>query len=350
MASGTGSSPLWPWEPSTPHQLILQQPLCIRGPKSDRMASEEHIDVSIRLPPDLGEWLDEQAAEMNRSREDIVREIVAAYQSMTESDASEDVLTLADLEEYVHGDDLEDYVQTDDLEDYVQTDDLEDYVQTDDLEDYVQTDDLTDELDEQNETFTDLLDDVRRRVVQVKREADAKAHAEHEHVALEERLEAMEDDVTSLSEAVGRVEEDLDAGFENFEDVLEYLTETTDELERKTGTLARVLVDVRTEVKRLSAQEARRAETEAIQLAANREGVEQATCEECGSPVDVSLLSAPECPHCASTFNDVEKRSGLFSSNRLVTGDPPALPEGHDDDMEADLAADLADHAEDAPE
>lgn len=274
------------------------------------MASEEHVDVSIRLPPDLEEWLDQQAAEMDRSREDVVRALVAAYRSMTESDAADGVVTAEDLDGVVD----------------------------------------EDALDEQREEFEDLLSDVRRRVVQVKREADAKAPADHGHVDLEERVDAMAADVADLSETVDRVESDLDAGFENFEDVLEYLTETTDDLEARTGTLARVLVDVRSEVKRLSLQESRRAEAETLKLAANREGIRTAKCEECESPVDVSLLSMPECPHCASTFNDVEKRSGLFSSNRLVTGDPPALPEGHDDDLNADLAEELAEQAEEASE
>ena len=272
------------------------------------MASEEHVDVSIRLPPDLEEWLDQQAAEMDRSREDVVRALVAAYRSMTESDAADGVVTAEDLDGVVD----------------------------------------EDALDEQREEFEDLLSDVRRRVVQVKREADAKAPADHGHVDLEERVDAMAADVADLSETVDRVESDLDAGFENFEDVLEYLTETTDDLEARTGTLARVLVDVRSEVKRLSLQESRRAEAETLKLAANREGIRTAKCEECESPV--SLLSMPECPHCASTFNDVEKRSGLFSSNRLVTGDPPALPEGHDDDLNADLAEELAEQAEEASE
>jgi chromosome segregation ATPase len=287
------------------------------------MASEEHVDVSIRLPPDLGEWLTEQAAEMNRNREDVVRELVAAYQSMASGDDVEDVLTADDVDEFVDEDALEAYVQQATFEDA---------------------------LDEHRGEFEALLDDVRKRVVQVKREADAKAPADHEHDALEERVDALAADVTSTSEAVAAVEDDMQAGFENFEDVLEYLTETTDELEEKTGALARVLVDIQSEVKRLRADESRRAEAEALQLAANREGVRTAKCGECESSVDVSLLSAPECPHCASTFSDVEKRSGLFSSSRLVTGDPPALPGGQDDDLNEELAEELVEEAEDVPE
>lgn len=286
------------------------------------MASEEHVDVSIRLPPGLEEWLTEQATEMNRSREDVVRELVAAYRSMASGDDAGDVLTADDVDEFVDADALEAYVERSAFDEA---------------------------LDEHREKFEALLDDVRKRVVQVKREADAKAPADHDHEALEGRVDALAADVTSTSEAVEALEANLDAGFENFEDVLEYLTETTDELEGKTGTLARVLVDVRSEVERLSAQQSRRAEAEALQLAANREGVRTAKCGECESPVDISLLSVPECPHCASTFSDVEKRSGLFSSNRLVTGDPPALPGGQDDELSEELAEDLVEDAEDAP-
>jgi chromosome segregation ATPase len=296
------------------------------------MASEEHVDVSIRLPPDLEEWLTEQATEMDRSREDVVRELVAAYRSMTSGDDSSDVLTTDDVDEFVDADALEAYVERSAFDEA--------------LEAYVQQAAFEEALDEHRGEFEALLDDVRKRVVQVKREADAKAPADHDHEALEERVDALATDVTSTSEAVEAVEDDLEAGFENFEDVLEYLTETTDDLEGKTGKLARVLVDVRSEVQRLRVQESRRAEAEALQLAANREGVRTAKCGECESPVDVSLLSAPECPHCASTFSDVEKRSGLFSSNRLVTGDPPALPEAQDGDLSEDLAEELVEEAE----
>jgi len=291
------------------------------------MASEEHVDVSVRLPPDLEEWLDQQAADTDRSREDVMREVVAAYRSIAE-DGTAPVLTEDDVDEYAAEAALDDLTE--------------------------RLESLADRLDEDEAALADhredvagKLDDVRKRVVQVKREADGKAAADHEHEELVDRIEAVEADVAELSEAVADVEDDLDAGFENFEDVLSYLTETTDDLNAKTGTLARVLVDLRSEVERLSARESRRAEVEALQLAANRAGVEQAACGECESAVDVSLLTEPECPHCASTFSDVEKRSGLFSSNRLVTGDPPALPTGDGEALDDELAEELAEHVPD---
>jgi len=297
------------------------------------MASEEHVDVSVRLPPDLEEWLDQQAADTERSREDVMREIVAAYRSVAE-DGTSSVLTEDDVEGYATQDAL------DDLEERV----AEEESTLSELADRVADDEAA--LDDYREAVEEQLDDVRKRVVQVKRGADAKAAADHEHDELAERLDAVEDDLVDVRSAVADVEDDLDAGFENFEDVLEYLTDTTDDLNAKTGTLARVLVDLRSEVKRLSARASRRAEVEALQLAANREGVKRANCGECESSVDVSLLTEPECPNCASTFGDVEKRSGIFSSNRLVTGDPPALPAGHDEDLDEALAEELAEHVE----
>jgi hypothetical protein len=289
------------------------------------MASEEHADVSVHLPADLEEWLDQRAAETDRSRDDLVADLVGAYRSMTENGVVDGVLT-------------EDDLATDGT--------------VDDLEGLVASTDLDAALESQREEFSALLEDVRKRVVQVKRETDAKAHVDHEHDDLESTLGDVESTVEALEESIDALEEDLDDGFENFEDVLEYLTETTDELESKTGTLAQLLVDLRGEVKRLSAREARRAEADALKLAANREDVESAKCEECETAVTISLLTAPECPHCASTFNDVEKRSGLFSSNKLVTGAPPALPEPTPGGLEtsADLVEELADVTEDAEE
>ena len=266
------------------------------------MVSEEHVDVSVRLPPDLEEWLDQQATDTDRSREDVLRELVAAYRSITEDETGETVVTEADMDAYASQEDVNALESTAVLDDAL--------------------DEHRDEIDEQ-------LDDIRKRVVQVKREADSKAASDHDHPALGERLDAVENDVTALSESVADVEDDL---------------------EGKTGTLARVLVDVRAELKRLSAREARRAETEALQLAANREGVEAAKCDTCDAEVTIALLTAPECPQCASTFNDVEKRSGLFSSNQLVTGEPPALPEGRADDLDDDLAEELVEHVEDSEE
>jgi predicted transcriptional regulator/prefoldin subunit 5 len=288
------------------------------------MAGEEHADVSVRLPSDLEEWLDEHAEATGQSRDELVGEFLSAYRAMQDNGTGAEVLTAADVAEYAEVGDLDDLVDGDELEAALET---------------------------QRSEFTELLEDVRKRVVQVKRETDAKAPADHDHEVLSAELDELSAAVEALEDDLASVESEMDAGFENFEDVLEYLTDATDDLEAKTGTLASVLVELRSTVERLQAREARRAETDALKLAANREGVESAKCEDCDTPVRIALLSDPECPHCASTFNDVEKRSGLFSSNRLVTGDAPALPEPAPSGLgDEDLVEELAETAEDGDE
>jgi len=62
-----------------------------------------------------------------------------------------------------------------------------------------------------------------------------------------------------------------------------------------------------------------------IRATANRNGDATATCGACSRRVRLGLLSEPECPHCAATFEDVEPSSGLFGSATLRVGPLPAL-------------------------
>ncbi|NEU55816.1 hypothetical protein [Halorussus sp. MSC15.2] len=180
--------------------------------------------------------------------------------------------------------------------------------------------------------FDQKIQDVRERVVQVKRETDGKAPADHDHADLRERTEAvadradrLADELDALSETVRDLDEQVETGFENYEDVLEYLTDATDDIETKLATLAEVTVELRDQTKTLTARHAARAAADELAHLANRRGVESAKCGHCKETVHVGLLAEPKCPHCASTFNDVEPKQGLFGSAKLVVGDPPAL-------------------------
>jgi predicted transcriptional regulator len=266
------------------------------------MASEEHeeVAVSVDLPQDLREWLDEQAAASGVDAGDLLHDLLAAHRAVDEADGDRpdgDVTALLD-----------------------------------------------DRLADQREEFVDLLQDVRKRVVQVKRETDAKAPADHDHedlaadlAALDDAVDALDADVTELSSTVDEVQTELDAGFENFSDVLDYLTDTTDVLERRIDTLAKAVVEARTELRRQAVQQAVREETAELKLAANQHGLRSATCEECGASVEIGLLTEPECPHCASGFDGIEPKTRFFGSNVLTTGEPPALEGAVDAGLDADL-------------
>lgn len=175
---------------------------------------------------------------------------------------------------------------------------------------------------------------VRERVLSVAEAVDEKAPADHDHPDIRERLQqttnavqSVEADVQAVDEEVDDLREWAEEGFENYEDVLDYLTDRTDDMETRTETLARVLVDVRQSVRRLAAAEEKRAAAAKLKHMANEQGVREAACEECGNEVDVALLTSATCPFCQRTFSAVEsgRRFGVFRSATLTTGERPAL-------------------------
>ena len=191
---------------------------------------------------------------------------------------------------------------------------------------------LDDRMADLESDLEEKVTDVRERVIQVKREADAKAPADHDHSELiegaaaarresERALEAVSD----VRETVSTLERRMDDGFENYEDVLEYLTDASEETEEKLDAVASAVHDLRrraTETERVTAE--RTAATE-LKREANRKGVSTANCKSCEESVDVSLLDLPYCPHCGETFDGVREKRGLFGSPSLTTGRRPAL-------------------------
>ncbi|ODR81125.1 hypothetical protein BG842_16815 [Haladaptatus sp. W1] len=199
-------------------------------------------------------------------------------------------------------------------------------------------------LAELRDDFMEKLTDVRERVVQIKRETDDKAPEDHDHPELRGELAGLHDELADLRRTVDdgdgddlepeldalreRVAENrkrLDSGFENYEAVLDYLTETTDELDERLDVLARALVSVRDQARTLAAQNATRAATAELDRTANCHGITSAKCAECETSVTIALLTEPACPHCGATFEDIDPKQGFFGSNWLVVGRPPAL-------------------------
>lgn len=230
------------------------------------MASEnDDGGVSFALPAEVDAWVAETAEQRDESREEICRRVVTAAHAIATDDESVPV----------------DQRELEDLEEQVEAD-----------------------LESHHEEFHELLEDVRSRVIQVKREADAKAPADHDHAEYEDDIASMRTDLTDL-------EDHVSAGFENFEDVLDYLFDQTDDLEERSTVLATAVVDLRDRWNAVAERERRRAAVERLQLAANQLGIRAAACEDCDASVDIALLTAPECPHCASSFADVTERTSF---------------------------------------
>jgi chromosome segregation ATPase len=260
-------------------------------------------EQSEALPPELREWVEQRAAERDTDPATVLARAVSIYRAL---DAE------AEDPHETHLDALDSELES-----------------------------LDERVSAVESDVDDKIEDVRERIVQVKRETDAKAPRDHDHPALEDRLDAAARAAAESEEAVETLSKRLDKGFENYEEILEYLTDTTDDLDEKANALASAIVDVRGELQRISAAEHDRQAVDDLQTAANRHGARTAACGDCGATVDLGLLSRPRCPHCEATFVDFEPSSGFFSSATLTTGDHLAL-EGGDVDV-PDRPADLFD-------
>jgi archaellum component FlaC len=276
---------------------------------------------AVDLPEPAAEWLSERAAEREVSEEAFLRSLVLAASAADE------------------GGELD--VSAEGTADPERVEELE-----------AEVTELADEVDDLTTETEQLVDDVRERVLQVKRETDEKAPVDHDHPGLVDRMDALaarldeldaeieaaDDDSAELREALWDLRTTVREGFGNYEEVLAYLTDETDDLADKTDTLARAVLDVRAGVRELRGESGAREALAAIKRRANREGIRRATCGGCEQSVDLGLLTEPSCPACGASFEELRPKQGLFGSHRLLTGQPPALAAGPNE--ETDLLAD----------
>lgn len=247
------------------------------------MAGEQ----SESLPEELQEWVERTAEERDVDRATVLTRALAAYRYLD-----------------AEGDELDGAADADDVAA------------------------LTDRVASVEDDLDEKIADVRERVVQVKRESDEKAPRDHDHPELDDRLDELGREVDDARSRVESVEDRIDRGFENYEEILEYLTDTTDDLDRKVTTLAEVVTDLRAELREVASAAHERRAVDDLRTEANRHGERTAACDDCGATVDVALLTRPRCPHCEATFVEFDPPRGFFGAATLVTGDRPALGSG----------------------
>jgi chromosome segregation ATPase len=249
-------------------------------------------EQSEAFPEELREWVQEKASALDSTPDEVLVRAVTVYRFL---DAESDV----DLETTVA--DVDDRLSA-----------------------------LDDRLETLEADFDENLQDVRERVIQVKRETDAKAPQDHTHPELRERVTRAVEATDEAASAVDHLEDRLDRGFDNYEEVLDYLTETTDELDEKLNALAAAVVDVRNATAAMEADERERGAVADLKRDAHRHGETTAGCDDCGQTIRLGLLARPRCPFCEARFVDLEPGRGFFSAATLLTGDRPAL-EGETD-------------------
>lgn len=139
---------------------------------------------------------------------------------------------------------------------------------------------------------------------------------------LAQRIAAVEE---SLTERVGSLERRFDEEFDNLETILDYLIETTDELDDQVESVA----EAQAADRRDREEEQRLVELKRL---ASRLGVRSAKCEYCDARVEIALLPTPHCPQCDRRFTDIQPATGWFGFGTdvlTVSGEP--LLEGPDD-------------------
>lgn len=291
------------------------------------MASESREDgvVGVDVPAELDEWLDERAASLGLERERLVEQILASYHAAATLDGDLDAAELLDLgaDDFV---DVEDAVAAA-VEDQVaaRVDDV--------VEERVQAA-LDDRLDDLDAEFQAKIDDVRERVIQVKKETDAKAAESHTHEEFA-AVDALDARVNELETDLARLREDLADRVDGVEDRLAEQDEATADLlgrvedaAEKLNRVAWVVSDLKEETEGRDAHEQA---LDRIRRAAAQEGVSTAACDRCGESVHVALLNDPECPHCQAAVADVRPTGGFFRTKaRLVAASQLEAGEGPD--------------------
>jgi len=306
--------------------------------------------VSVDLPSEVHDWLEEKAAELGVERERVLVQLIAAYRTAAEFDDGPAVLGSPDgsaLPEDVVADavderiaDIVDEQLSDSVEERATAavdDEIEATVQSilaETLEDQLGSTvretaeplvtervneatnavqrQLGDRIDAVEEEFTGKLEDVRERVIQVKKEADAKAPADHTHEALA-TVDDLEDSIATLEADLAELQSTVEDAVPEHEEKLDGVGERLGAMEDRLQTVAWVVSDLREAHESGKGLEA----VERIKRAAAKADIERAKCENCGDKVTLALLTDPACPHCDATVTNVEPDPGWFRKPKL---------------------------------
>jgi len=303
--------------------------------------------VAVDLPSDLHDWLAAQAAEVDTEPAHLLVDLLAAYQTTVADESEVEQQLDARVDEQVEAaragevdDEFVEQVATEvraelQAELDTQIDGTVKSILAETLDEQVQatvadrvdglvtervnesTSSVQRQLGNRIETaeseFQEKLDDVRNRVIQVKKETDRKAPADHTHeefddvAALTEQVEQVETELRELRATVG---EDLPEHEKRLDEIETTLSEVEDRLQ----TVAWVTSDLRESIESGGGLAA----VERIKRAAAKADVSSAKCENCSNSVNLALLTDPECPHCSATVNNIDPNPGWFRSPRLT--------------------------------
>ena len=264
--------------------------LTMQSEYQDVMASESTEDgaLTVRLPSDLDEWLSARAQTLGVDREVVLLQLLSSYRAAAELD--DEGVPVAGPEAVEEA--------------------VADRVSEASNAVRARLDERVDAVEQQHEAD---IEDVRGRVVQLKRELDGKAPADHGHEQFEQ-LDGLQEAVSELRTAVDDIELELDSTVAEHDVLIEDIDERLSDLQERVKTVAWVASDLRDAYESQGGLEA----IERIKRAAAKADIDRANCESCGEGVEIALLTDPECPHCQATVTNVEAAESWFGSPKLL--------------------------------
>jgi len=296
------------------------------------MASESSDErgLTVSVPASVDEWLDAKAAELDVDRETVVVQLLAAYRAAGDLDDGTVGSVPVDVEDEVRdviAKRLPDIVDA--VAERIDHDDSE----AEAIEDSLRADisSLQRDVDRVEDDLQTELEDVRERVIQVKRETDGKAPADHTHKELA-TLGALSTEVSDLADRIDDLAAAVEGGAEEraaIDDRVDDFLDRVEDTEERLRTVAWVVSDLRDNVE---STDVRSRALDGLKQAAVEADIDRAVCDSCEKPVEVALLTEPNCPHCEATVNDVEPGGRFFGKPRLTVA--KQLESGKDDDHE----------------
>ncbi|MFC7133404.1 MULTISPECIES: hypothetical protein [Salinibaculum] len=287
------------------------------------MASEstEEGTVTVNLPAELEDWLDERAAALDEDRETVLVQLLASYRATVELDGEFDPAngqgmpvaeteTVEETVESILADRLDERVESA-VRGQVQA--AVDAAVEERVSEAVRQR-VAGRIADVEDDYMDKISDVRERVVQLKRELDGRAAADHDHAELD-RVDELATEVETLQDHLDSLEDDVGSRLDDQRTETDDIEERLDSVQDRLQTVAWVVSDLREAHEDDTGTEA----VDRIKRAAAKADVERARCESCGAGVSIGLLTEPECPHCQATVTSVEPASGFFGKAQLLT-------------------------------
>jgi len=278
------------------------------------MSSESTDDggVYVELSADLDEWLSEQAETLGVSRDAVMEQLLAAYMTTVDSDSEMgdhiqpsadelDAVVAATVDEKLNG-------SVEAATESAVNARVPDVVDTVERQ-------LADRFESLEAEFQTKIEDVRERVVQVKREADAKAPADHSHEEFD-RIDALTQEIEQIETELAALRGDVTDSIETQDERIADINDRLDDVEDKLTRVAWVVSDLRDD---RGGRDQNQKAVDRLKRAAAQENISTARCSNCDEQVEIGLLTEPQCPHCNTTVSDVRPEGGIIRSKaRLV--------------------------------